>query len=183
MKTITTITLLIFATVSMAQEQYFTRNGTITFFSSAPLEDITAENYNATAVLDTKTGDMEFSVLMKSFNFEKALMQEHFNENYVESELYPKATFKGKITDLGKVDFTTPGKYEVPVKGELTIHGVTKPVETTGHFDVKSPNVHGTAKFIVRPEDYNIEIPAVVREKIAKEIEVSVDVNLEPLKR
>ncbi|MCA1762742.1 MAG: YceI family protein [Flavobacteriales bacterium] len=183
MKTIITLALISISVVCTAQGKFFTRNGTITFFSSTPVEDIKAENYNATAVLDAATGAMEFSLLMKSFNFKKALMQEHFNENYVESDKFPKATFKGTIVNLDEIDFGKDGSYPATVKGDLTIHGETKPVETTGTIDVKDGKVITASSFMVAPEDYKIEIPGVVRDKIAKKIEVSVNTELEPLNR
>jgi polyisoprenoid-binding protein YceI len=183
MKTIATLVLITLATALSAQSKYFTRNGTVTFFSSAPMEDITAENYNATAVMDAESGALEFSILMKSFNFKKALMQEHFNENYVESEKYPKATFKGKVTNMDEIDLSKDGSYPAKVEGEMTIHGVTQTISPQGTILVKGESVKLESKFIVKPEDYDIEIPDVVREKIAKEIEVTVQADLEPLKR
>lgn len=183
MKAIATIILITLTATLSAQSKYFTRNGTVTFFSSAPMEDITAENYSATAVLDTETGGVEFSVLMKSFNFKKALMQEHFNENYVESEKFPKATFKAKVVNMDEIDLAKDGSYPAKVEGEMTIHGVTQKIATEGKLVVSGENVHLDSKFTVKPEDYKIEIPDVVREKIAKEIEVTVMADLEPLKR
>lgn len=183
MKTIVTILLFTLTTALSAQTKYFTRNGTVTFFSSAPMEDITAENYNATAVLDAETGAVEFSILMKSFNFKKALMQEHFNENYVESDKFPKATFKGKVLNMDDIDLSKQGSYPAKVEGEMTIHGVTQKIAPEGTIVVKGEQVILESKFIVKPEDYKIEIPDVVREKIAKEIEVTVKTDLEPLKR
>lgn len=183
MKTILTSLLIIAALAGQAQEKYFTRNGTITFFSSTPVEDIKAENYNATAVLDAGTGAMEFSLLMKSFNFKKALMQEHFNENYVESDKFPKASFKGSVADISAVNFKKDGMYPVKVNGDMTIHGVTKPVTADGTITVKGGAVKAESKFKVKPEDYDIEIPSVVRDKIAAEMEITVDVNLEPMKK
>ncbi|MGB6037898.1 MAG: YceI family protein [Cryomorphaceae bacterium] len=183
MKTLATIILVALTTALSAQTKYFTRNGTVTFFSSAPMEDITAENYNATAVLDAETGALEFSVLMKSFNFKKALMQEHFNENYVESDKFPKSTFKAKIVNMDEIDLSKDGSYPAKVEGEMTIHGVTQSMNPEGTIVVKDGAVNLESKFIVKPEDYKIEIPDVVREKIAKEIEVTVMADLEPLKR
>src|SRR5688500_15365572 len=105
-----------------------TRTGHISFYSSAKLEDIEAHNYQVSSSLNTETGDMAYVVMIKSFQFKKALMQEHFNENYMESDKYPKSTFKGKITDLSKVNFNKDGTYNVKVQGDLFIHGVTKNV-------------------------------------------------------
>lgn len=166
-----------------AQDKFFTRNGTIVFFSTTPVEDIKAENFNVTAVLDAATGQLEFSVLMKSFNFKKALMQEHFNENYVESDKFPKASFKGNIAEAQKLDLTKDGTHQVNVAGDLTIHGVTRQVSAPGTLEVKDGKVTASSKFMVNPEDHDIEIPAVVRDKIAKELEVSVNVTMEALKR
>ena len=121
---------------------------------------------------------MEFGVLIKAFEFEKALMQEHFNENYMESDKYPKSTFVGKIDNLSEVKFEKDGVYTAKISGDLTIHGVTKKVNTTGTFTVKSGAVKGDATFMVLLEDYKIAIPAVVKDKVSKDIKVVVDVNL-----
>ncbi len=183
MKTALTLALVALTTCLSAQTKYFTRNATVVFFSSAPMEDITAENFNATAVIDTETGAMEFSVLMKSFNFKKALMQEHFNENYVESDKFPKALFKSKLSNTDEIDFSNDGTYPATVTGQMTIHGVTKDVTAEGSIVVEGEKVTLESVIIIKPEDYDIEIPDVVREKIAKEIEVTVKAELEPLKR
>jgi hypothetical protein len=166
-----------------AQGKYFTRNGYIKFYSHAPLEDIEAHNRQVTSFLDTETGEFAFSVLMKSFQFEKALMQEHFNENYVESDKYPKSTFKGKIVNPEEVDLTKDGVYNVKVDGDLTIHGVTNKVSHDGTIEVKSGKITAKSKFPVAVADYNISIPAVVRDNIAKEVEVTVDMTYEPFKQ
>src|SRR5687768_4455396 len=106
-----------------AQDKYFTKTGKISFYSKAPMEDIEAKNKTVAAVMDIKTGALQFSVLMKSFEFEKALMQEHFNENYVESDKFPKADFKGSVVNNSSVNYSKDGTYNTMVKGKLTIHG------------------------------------------------------------
>lgn len=175
------LSLVVFAAVNVQAQKYFTRNGHIWFFSHAPAEDIEAHNYQANSILDASSGEMVFSVLMKGFEFEKALMQEHFNEKYVHSSEFPKAQFQGKVVDISKVDFKKPGVYDVVVKGDLTIHGVTKAVESPGTLEVtKDGKVLGKAKFPVTVADYDIEVPAVVRENIAKVVDVNVDMNYEP---
>jgi len=166
-----------------AQDKYFTRDGHIDFFSSTSVEDIKANNNKVTCVLDAETGDMEFAVLMKAFEFKKALMEEHFNENYVESEKFPKSTFKGKILNIGEIDFTKDGSFPAVVNGNLTIHGESHEVDAKGTIDIKGEDVRVLSEFHVSPEDYNIEIPGVVREKIAKELLITVDVVLKPFKR
>ncbi len=183
MKTIITILLIAVGFHANAQDKFFTRNGTITFFSTTPVEDIKAENFGVTAILDTKTGNLEFSLLMKSFNFKKALMQEHFNENYVESDAFPKSTFSGTIINLPDVNFEKEGEYPAKVKGELMIHGQTREIMVDGTIEVTSEGVVLSSEFPVSPADYEIEIPSVVEDKIAKQILVTVNTELEPLKR
>ena len=121
---------------------------------------------------------MEFAVLIKAFEFEKALMQEHFNENYMESNTFPKATFKGTISGITSEEIKKPGSYPVDVEGELTIHGVAKQVKEKGTVKVDAKGViTASSDFIVVPEDHKIEIPGMVRDKIAKEIKVEVRIN------
>ncbi|MBC5772839.1 YceI family protein [Pontibacter sp. KCTC 32443] len=177
-----TLLLVLLATAVQAQDKFFTKTGKISFFSSTPMEDIEAHNKTTTSVIDTKTGKLEFAVLMKAFQFEKALMEEHFNENYVESGKYPKASFSGAIANLSDVNFKKDGTYKVTVKGNLTLHGVTKAVEAPGTIIVKNGVVNAASTFNISPEDYKIAIPNLVREKIAKQIKVTVDMNYEPLK-
>jgi polyisoprenoid-binding protein YceI len=177
-----TLLLVILATAVQAQDKFFTKTGKISFFSSTPMEDIQAHNKTTTSVIDTKTGKMEFAVLMKAFQFEKALMEKHFNENYVESGKFPKASFSGVIVNIGGVDFKKDGTYKVTVKGNLTLHGVTKAVEAPGTIVVKNGAVTAASTFNVAPEDYKIAIPNLVREKIARQIKVTVAMDYEPLK-
>ncbi len=163
-------------------QKYMARSGKITFFSDAPLEDIKAVNKNATAVLDSETGRMEFAVLIKAFQFEKAKMQEDFNENFMESSEYPKATFKGKITDWESVNMEEGGSHEVKVSGDITIHGKTQPLETSGTLQFGGDKIDAHSTFILTVADFGIEVPSVVRKKIAEEVEVTVDVTLEPMR-
>ena len=167
----------------MGQNKYFTRSGHIWFFSSAPLEDIEAHNKQVNAAINIETGDILYQVLIKSFEFEKALMQEHFNENYMESDIYPKAVFKGKITNLADIDFATDGVKEVNVSGSLTIHGVTKDISEKGSIVVNGDELHSKAKFSIRLEDYNIERPNAVVKKIAEEVDINVDVVLKKINK
>ncbi len=171
---------LLLANTAFAQK-FITKNGHISFYSSAPLEDIEAHNNQVNAVLDTETGDLVFKVLIKSFQFEKALMQEHFNENYLESDKYPTSVFKGKVTNLSEIDFAKTGNYPANIEGELTIHGVSNPVSADGTFEVKKGSIAGTSEFMVRLEDYDIDIPKTVVNNISEEIKITVDIDLEPL--
>lgn len=165
-----------------AQTKYFTRNGRVFFNASSPLEKIEAINDKSTSVIDLSTGQIEFGVLLKAFLFERALMQEHFNENYVESDKYPKATFKGTIANASSIDKSKDGTYPVKVSGKLTLHGVTKDVETMATFTVKNGTLSASTDFKIEAADYNIEIPGLVKDKVAKTISINVQSNYEPLK-
>lgn len=154
-----------------AQDRYLTRQGYISFFSHTPVEDIKAENHQVLSVIDLATGEVAVSLLMKSFQFEKALMQEHFNENYIESDKYPKSTFKGNIMNLEEILNGDNGIAEV--KGDLTIHGITRPVNIEGKLDISGGVVHFEGTFPVIVADYDIKIPSIVARNIAREVEVT----------
>jgi polyisoprenoid-binding protein YceI len=165
-----------------AQERYMTRSGHIAFFSATPMENIEANNHKVTSVWDATAGAMQFAVLIKAFEFEKALMQEHFNENYMESNTFPKADFKGKLAGVSTEQLKQPGTYEVTVSGDLTIHGVAKPVTAKGKVIVDASGaISAASDFIVRPEDHGIKIPGMVRKNIAEEITVKVRLNYEKM--
>ena len=166
--------LMIFGNIVSAQK-YFTKNGNISFFSKTNMENIKADNNQVMSVLTVPTGEMQFSMLVKSFHFEKALMEEHFNENYLESDKYPKSTFKGSITDISKVNFTADGTYPVTVSGDLTIHGVTNKATTKGTIVIKGGKITGTSVFIVALADYKVTIPKLVEANISKTIEITVN--------
>lgn len=168
---------------SMAHAQkWMTRTAKVSFFSSTPVENIEAFNNETASIVDSKTGEVVFMVPIKSFKFEKALMQEHFNENYMESDQYPKAEFKGKITNLGDVNFNKDGTYNVKTSGKLTMHGVTKDVATNGTIVVKAGTATVKSKFSVAPKDYGIKIPAIAASKIASKIEVTINADLKGVK-
>ncbi|MBL7923374.1 MAG: YceI family protein [Bacteroidia bacterium] len=177
MKKLVLTVAMLFSVVwsGMSQERYFTRNGKISFFSDAPMEKITAQNSQGTSVFDAKSGQFEFAVLMKAFEFEKALMMEHFHENYAESDKYPKSVFKGSISDISAVNFAKDGVYPVNYKGALTLHGVTKDIVGKGSMTVKGGKVIAHSDFIILLADYKIEIPALVKDKVAKEVKIVVD--------
>ena len=168
------IFILLTLVISVNAQKFITKNGFIGFFSHTPMEDIKADNNQVASILDIASGEIVFQVLIKSFHFERALMEEHFNENYMDSEKFPRANFKGKITNLSSVDFKKNGTYEVTMEGELTIRDATNKVSTKGTIEVVSGGINADSKFIIVPEDYKIEIPGVVRDKIAKNVEVTV---------
>lgn len=164
----------------LAQDRFFTKTGKVSFYSKATLENIEAHNRSVTCVLDTKTGNVQFSVPVKGFEFEKALMQEHFNENYMESTKYPRAEFKGQIVNNSDVDYAKDGTYNVKVKGKLTIHGQTKDVETDGKVTVRGGKVQAESDFNVQLADYKIKNDKL--NNISNTIRVTVNCTLEPLK-
>jgi len=166
--------LLIASMQAFAQSRYFTKTGTINFTAGTPLEDIDAVNKSVTSVFDVNTGQIEFAVLIRGFEFRRALMQEHFNENYMESEKYPKSTFKGRFMDLSSINFKSDGTYPATVKGTLDIHNVKKEVEVPGTVKVSGGVISSTAVFKVEVADYQIEIPGAVRDKIARTVEIRV---------
>lgn len=184
MKLITLLLLSCFATIGFAQQKYFTKTGKISFdaTSTSSPDKIFAVNKNVACVIETSTGDVQFSALMKGFEFEKALMMEHFNENYIESSKYPKAIFKGNIQNISSIKFTINGTYVAKVKGNLTLHGQTKEIESTGNIVVKDGKVSLAANFTLLVADFKISIPSVVSNNISKTVKVNINCNLETLK-
>jgi hypothetical protein len=180
MKRLSLIIILFTVVVAANGQKYMTKNGFISFFGHTPMEDIKAENNQVNSILDISSGSLVFQALIKSFHFERALMEEHFNENYMESEKFPKTSFTGKITNLSSVDFKKNGAYEVNVEGDLTIHNVTNKITTKGTIEVISGGLNATSKFGIVPEDYKINIPGVVRDKIAKSLEITVSMKYTP---
>jgi hypothetical protein len=160
----------------LTAQKYITKTGYIGFYSHAPLEDIKAENNQVASILDISTGNLVFLVLIKSFHFPKALMEEHFNENYLESDKYPRSTFNGKIIDYSPIDPDRDGNKEVTVEGDLNINNVTRKISAKGLIETLGGKINASSKFNIIPEDYNISIPNVVRDHIAKSIEVTVNI-------
>ncbi|MEM9928252.1 MAG: YceI family protein [Bacteroidota bacterium] len=166
---------LLFSGYVAAQGPLITKDGTTTFFSHSPIEDIEAINDKTTAAINFEKGDVVVKMLIKHFTFENALMQEHFNENYMESEKFPAAIFKGKLSSDQAIDLTQDGSYAVKIEGELTIRGISKPLTAEATINVEGKAVKAATKFIARPADFDIKIPTVVVKNIAEEIEVSTD--------
>ena len=162
-------------------QKYMTKNGFIGFYSHTPMEDIKGDNNQVVGALDISTGEMVFQALIKSFHFDRALMEEHFNENYMESDKFPKSVFKGKISNLKDVDFSKNGIYNVTVEGDLTIHDVTNKISTQGTIEVVSGGINANSKFKIVPEDYKINIPGVVKDKFDKNLEVTVAMKYTPI--
>ena len=172
--------LMIIVTAANAQK-FMTKNGYIGFFSHTPMEDIKGDNNQVASVLDITTGELVFQVLIKSFHFDRALMEEHFNENYMESDKFPKSSFKGKITNLSSVNFAKNGTYDVTIDGDLSIRDATNKITTNGKIEIQNGELVATSKFNISPEDYKITIPSVVKDKINKNLEVTVSIKYSPL--
>jgi polyisoprenoid-binding protein YceI len=158
-------------------QKYMTRTGKIYFDATSKTspEKITAVNNEVASVLDAANGRVLFQALVKSFKFEKELMEEHFNENYMESDKFPKAGFEGAITNLNEINFTKDGTYNAKVKGKLQIHGETQDVEETGNVIVNGSSLTLKAKFTVKLADYKVSIPQLVADKVNKEAVISVE--------
>lgn len=163
------------------QTRYFTRTGQIAFTSKGLLETIRAQNKTVTCVLDAQTGNLQFSVMMRGFEFKKALMQEHFNENYVESDKYPNSEFKGQIISSPLPDLGKDGNYPVKVKGKLTIHGITRELTTDGTISVKQSAVQAEAGFSILLSDYQIKVPSIVKNSLSNTVNIAVTISLQPL--
>lgn len=158
---------------------YFTKNGYISFFSSTVMEDIKADNNQVISIVNTATGEIQFSLLNNAFHFKKALMEEHFNEDYIESAKYPKSTFKGTISNLKDMDLSKDGVYNITVSGNLSIHGITKAVSVPGKLTVKAGSISATSVFKIKPKDYSMKIPAGVKNNIAESVELTVNCSYE----
>jgi polyisoprenoid-binding protein YceI len=176
-KSIITLVFALWGMLSYGQ-LYLTRSGFIGFYSKTSLEDIKGENNQVYAVVDIGAKNLAFTTLVKGFIFPKELMQEHFNENYIESDKYPKASFSGSFT--GDIDIKKDGVYPVMVKGRLSLHNTTQDIAIPATLEVNAGRILGQSQFNIKPEDYHIEIPSIVRDKIAKELTVSVKVDCSP---
>jgi hypothetical protein len=171
------ILLFLVSVNGFTQKRYFTKSGNVTFSAGTSLEDIEAVTNTSSSVFDASTGQIEFAVLIKGFEFKRALMQEHFNENYMESDRFPRSVFKGRITNINEVNFQQNGTYPVTVSGSLEIHGVTKQIETKGTMKVAGEIILADADFIITVSDYNIAIPGLVKDKISKTATIKVNCN------
>lgn len=160
---------------TLAQDSFLTKTGYVQFFSTTPVEDIKSENYKVVSRLNTKTGEIVFSIPIQSFEFEKALMQKHFNsKNFMDSKKYPKAKFKGNITNISQIDLSKNGTYIVDLKGNLFIHGVEREIKAKATLEVKDGAIFAEAKFFVRPNDFDIIMLANKKDNLAEIVEVTL---------
>lgn len=160
-----------------SQQRYMTKEGYISFFSHTLVEDIKADNNQALSIIDMEKGEMAIQVLMRSFQFKKALMQQHFNDSYVESHKFPKARFNGQINNWDALDADTT---ETEIRGILEVHGKEKEISVVAHVERTAGKIRVYGDFTVEVADFDIRIPAVVRNNIAKTIKVTFDLEHEP---
>lgn len=153
-------------------QKYSLEKSTVQFFSDATIEDIKAENTKSSGLFNVANGEVVFSIPVKYFEFEKALMKEHFNEKYLESHQYPKAIFQGKLLD---VKIEVEGEQLVKASGKLTIHGVTKDVIIPGTVEIRGNQVIARSNFNIHLADYNITIPTLLWQNVAEDVEVRVE--------
>ena len=161
-------------------QKFISETSSVSFYSKATIEDIAARNEKSMSMYDAGTGDIAFSVPVKDFVFEKSLMQEHFNEKYMETEKYPKATFQGNIKGYAA---GVAGPQPVRAAGKLTLHGVTRDVDVPGTLEMKNDRILLNAKFVVRLDDYKVKRPQVLWKNIAEAVEVTLDFTLKPYEK
>lgn len=178
MKNLILIVFTVLGQTVWGQDIFIARNSEVSFFSETPLENISALNKNVTALLNIKTGDIAIKMQTAQFVFPNKLMEEHFNENYMESEKYPTATFTGKVVET--IDFSKEGTYAVSAKGILLMHGIKKERTLAGKLSVTKMGILLVCDFNVPLTDHKIEVPKLVFEKIAEVIAVKTKFNFVP---
>ncbi|WP_299899450.1 YceI family protein [uncultured Aquimarina sp.] len=172
MKNIIFVFLFIISGTVFAQGKFITKKGVISFEASVPsFEEVKAKNTTVTAILNTDNGEIAALALVKGFRFKNALMEEHFNENYIESDDFPKATFKGVLVDFDVENL----QKEYIIKGKLSLHGKSKEIQTKGIITKDGNTISISSTFIAKPEDFDIKIPSIVSKKIADDISVSLN--------
>ncbi|MEQ1586096.1 MAG: YceI family protein [Cyclobacteriaceae bacterium] len=169
---------LLFVYLPAISQKYSLEKSLVSFFSEAAIENIKAQNAKTSSLLNATTGEVVFSIPIKDFKFDKSLMQDHFNEKYMESDKYPKAIFQGKFLNL-KLDET--GEQRVTALGKLTMHGVTREIEVTGTVQIKSNQILARADFSIRLKDFKIKIPQLLWNNIAEEVKITTEFTYKPI--
>jgi hypothetical protein len=170
-----------FSFTATAQSVFISDSGHVSFYSSAPLEDIKAACTQVNSIINTVTGEVAFMIPLRGFKFAKALMQEHFNEKYLESDKYPHATFKGRIVD--PVNFDDNGTHAISARGKLGIHGIEKDVLETGTLEIRNRMLVLNTRFYVALADFNIAIPKILFNNIADTVEVNLNAIYHPYQK
>ena len=181
MKSIVIIILVAIAFINNGHcQKHITKAGVIEIFSETPLFTIEAINKNVASILNIENGEVVASTLVRSFDFEEALVEEHFNENYMESHDYPKATFKGVIDDFTSIDLNKDALYNLTITGDLTIHGTSVKIKEPVKIGVKNKKISGNTDFVVSLKAHKIKIEDLYKNRIKDEIELKVHFNYEP---
>ena len=178
MKKIMMLLFLFVGIINVSAQKYMTKTGSLKFEASVEsFEEIAAENKNTSAILESATGEIAVLTLVKGFRFKIALMEEHFNENYIESDKFPKATFKGKVEDFDVAKLSSAsGMFKI--SGDLTLHGKTKKVTTNAKISKSGDKITITGNFEAKPEDFDIEIPKLVSKKVADKVKITFNLLL-----
>ena len=174
--------LLIIASVSeksVDKAIFITKNADISLYSKTPIENIEAISKIGYGIINADNGEIQFGVSIRSFKFRKSLMQEHFNENYMESDKYPAAKFKGKINS--PIDISKNGEYQVTVTGDFEVHGITKKRTLPGTIKILNGKLEITSVFDVKCQDHNIKIPSIVFKNVAETIQITMKANFNTL--
>jgi hypothetical protein len=177
-KILSTFVLILMSHFAIAQDKILTKTGQITFEASVPsFEEVKATNKLSACVLNTKTGDIASVAMIKSFKFKSSLMQEHFNENYIESDKYPKAIFKGKIEnfDISKL---TAQKQEFTINGTIDLHGKSKNISVIAKISKNENITNIVSTFTLNTDDFNIDLPFLISSKVSKKVQVNLDYKL-----
>lgn len=170
--------LMLGIAVSAFGQKYGADKSFVSFYSHAMIEDITAKNSKSSSIFNVGTGEIVFSIPIREFEFAKSLMKEHFNEKYMDSEKFPKATFQGKITGY---DPKANGVQQAKATGKLTIHGVTKDIDIPGTVEFDNGKIITKSTFIVKLEDYDVERPTLLLQNIAEQVEVKIEFTYKPI--
>jgi len=166
-----------------AQGKLFTRSGKIVFFSKAPIEDIKAINNQVSCIYEIESNRLIANVLIKAFEFEKTLMQQHFNENYLESDKFPKAVFKGKLSNVEGLSFNNNWSKNIDFDGDLTIHGITNKIKSSATLNNTNGILTVTSEFYIQLKDYDIKIPSTLINNISEKVQVKINLSMSELKK
>lgn len=180
---IITLSILAFLFINVHAQKYMTKTGYVYFMSHTDAIDIDGSNNKVAAILDASNGEMVAIVLIKAFELPLATADKHFNETYMESDDYPKATFKGKLPEVPDIDLTVDGEHEVTAQGTLSIHGKNQEINHKVKLIVKEGKLIGNCDFKVNIDDYGITVPEDVKDRVAKVVDVKIKMTLEPMKR
>lgn len=172
-KLLTVLGVLVLLTNTSFAQIHLCKNGNISFFQETSVEDIDARSTKLLSVLNTENNMIAYKVDMQSFQFEKSLMQDHFNENYVESGKYPTAVFKGVINE--KIDWSKDGTYDITSTGDMVMHGVTKRITEKGKLTIKNGELSISNFFTIKFTDYGVEIPSLLSKQLAESVEVTIN--------